>query len=160
MKDQVAKVEKARALIADLKDEIKRADSSLGPPDVSKQRVETYVRRLAQQFEELLSPHYFLLRDFKGDFRLTHEPLIDQMAAWLLGDAMIDIIQRRVDEARRGMSDRETLDDSAVASVKADLKRRLFDAEVAEERAVCEAELAGALIVRRRDADPRAILAA
>jgi hypothetical protein len=118
------------------------------------------VRGLGKEFEDLLSPGHFLMRKFSGEFRLTHEPIIDQVIAWLLPDQMIDIIKRRVDGARHAFSDRETLNDGDVASANADLKQRLFDAEVVEERAVCEAEQAGALIVRRRDADPRAILAA
>jgi hypothetical protein len=161
MKDPIGKLEKAREHVASLKQAIKDADSALVPPEVSKQRVEAFVREAAERFEAMLSPAHFLMRDFRiGEVRLTHEQLIDQFGAWLLGDKMVQIIQKRVEEARRTMQDRTVMSDDEVAAAKEDLKRRLFDAEVAEERAIVEAEAAGALVVRRRDADPKAILAA
>lgn len=161
MKDPNVKVEKARELIANIRREMEAADRALVPPEVSTARIEEFVQHLAAKFEASTSPQFFLMREYGGirTFSLTGNELVDGFVAWLIGDRLIEVIQQKVDDRRAVLGGGE-MTDAQVGALRDDCKRRLFEAEVAEERAIVEAEAAGAVVVRRRDADPKAILAA
>jgi hypothetical protein len=71
--------------------------------------------------------------------------------------AIRHVIQGQIEDltkARPGMSDAE------LAARLAELDREIVDAELAEESAIRSLEVAGVTVLRRPDADPRAVLAA
>ena len=73
-------------------------------------------------------------------------------------DLVRDCLVRRLEAAYEG-TDARPLSADERAKALARLDGEIFDAELAEERLIREAERAGLSVLRRADADPRALLA-
>lgn len=120
---------------------------------------ETTFERVDSMFEIILrdaryfypKPEHFSRPDFQFPHINADTVLIAQMASTMVEQMKAEI--EAFYASATGVSDDER------ASKLRDIDRKILDAELAEESMIRAAETSGFPITRRRDADPRAVLA-
>lgn len=81
---------------------------------------------------------------------------LHEVLAWLAPDLLRDVLRKQVETfySSRGS---DGTSPAKVETERAALQRKLFEAEITEERAIVESESTENPVPRRADADPRAI---
>ncbi len=141
-----------RDLVRDLKRERKSINTLPVLKEEAKARAEAFVVSLTEQSKyHCPSPLDFARNDYRQS-RVN----VTMLVSAFLADNILAAMQKNIDtfyETSRGVGDDER------QQLIRDVDRRLLDAELAEESIIRSAETSGFPIFRRRDADPRAVLA-
>jgi len=146
--DHKALVEKTRARIGDLAEQIEAVELAPAPADDLRARIAAEVDRLAEAGRPVVDH-----RD-PGSIggAIFRAAKADAFPIWLARDALIEKLTSEVKDAPNAMSEADK------KAALADLAAALLDAEREEEALVVAAQAAGTTITRRRAADPRALL--
>jgi hypothetical protein len=141
-------------------DQLKRqiAEVSAAPASDMRQQVRDYVRQLGARS----APD---IRVAGGSFRCSWDAVdvlanprgIAGMMAWLFPMAMVDRLDEEIADAMNGAGVKAVSPKEREQRL-ADLRQKLMAAEYTEENLVCALPAHGVDIVRRIDADPRAVL--
>lgn len=146
--DYKALVEKARARIDDLAEQIEAVELAPAPADDLRDRIVAEVDRLAEAGRPVVDHRD---PDSIGG-AIFRAAKADAFPIWLNRDALIEKLTGEVKDAPNAMSAADK------DKVLADLAATLLDAEREEEALVVAAQAAGTTINRRRGADARALL--
>ncbi|MDP2779841.1 hypothetical protein [Devosia sp.] len=148
----VSGVELLRRQIQELREQ--RRTTSLAPVDEAeaRRRLDSWVSDMRGQVLEQLSPAMFTAPDYQPRTPPANSPITTSAIAVLLGEMYSELIARQYSQVS-GITDDERK--AALRQIDADI----LDAEMTEESIIRNAEQAGISIMRRRDADPRAVLA-
>jgi len=164
-------LEAARDRIAHIKADIHEAQSAAYPSAVVKAHIRSEIANLAARGAphvmpaiEAAAPLRWPLLPVRGEIGMadgargfTTGEIPDALAlvAWLHKDALLAKLDTEVDFYA---DDENALTDAERANRITALHAKLLDAERVEEALVCASEAAGVSILRRTDADPRAVL--
>lgn len=153
--NRVAEVEKLRKKIDVLKQKIEDAQEMRAPVETAYQRADQFVDSLAE--EGVISGGIF---DGKGWAypNLETPRKVLELIAWVDPEKVKQRLRSAIDDHYREYTGNIDTPE-AHASIKAD-KEALFKLEIDEERLIQAAEAEGMPMNRRRDANPRAVLAA
>lgn len=143
-----ALVEKARARIDDLAEQIEAVELAPAPADDLRARITAEVDRLAEAGRPVVDH-----RDPESiGGAIFRAAKADAFPIWLNRDALVAKLTAEVKDAPGAMSEADK------KAALADLGAALLDAEREEEATIVAAQSAGTTINRRRAADPRALL--
>lgn len=145
-------VEQLRARVAILQDERYRLTNMAVPKQVALQRLAIWLDQMAQPITGF-NVSSFAERD---DFRApdVHGPRFIAAAIALAAKPAL------TERLEAYYSKQTVVSEAERDQARAKLDAELLDLELAEESLIREAEAAGLTILRRADADPRAVLAA
>lgn len=144
------------AEVRDLVRELKSERNSIRALPVSKETALERASSLIASLTEMSRYHYPSPSDFaRPDYQQSNVNATMLMSAFLSDQILAAMCDGIGDfyEKTRSVSDGER------QQLIRDVDRRLLDAELAEESIIRSAEVSGLPIFRRRDADPRAVLA-
>ncbi|MFC3165411.1 hypothetical protein [Ciceribacter thiooxidans] len=141
-----------RARISSINDEIKKISRAHVPLNVATARIDALVNEFKEkQAEALPLAERFLTPDYTmPSFRF------DMIALFLAADSVGEHLKAQV---REKVESAGSIDDAERHMRLADLDRQLLDCELSEESIIRQAEGMGFDVIRRPDADPRAVLA-
>ncbi len=148
-------LEDIRGQIDDLKSE--RDDIERQPVDEAsaQARAALWVSRvIADAMEKAPSPQRFSIAP--SNWKLPDAGNINAVITAYQGEALAAAVKQEISDlyaTQRGLSDQQR------ASALADVDRKLFELELAEESLIRGAEASNIPVSRRADADPRAVLA-
>lgn len=146
--DYKALVEKARARIDDLAEQIEAVELAPAPANDLRARIAEEVDRLAEGGQPVIDH-----RDPNSIAgAIVRASAADAFAIWLNRDALVEKLTAEVQDAPNAMSEVEK------EAALAELAATLLDAERDEEALIAAAQAAGTSISRRRGADARALL--
>jgi len=168
-------IEAARERIAALKADIREAQSAPFPRAVVRAQLHAEVRALAARGAPNLLPSIeagqplaWPMLQVRGEITavsgdglpargFTQHAIADTLAifCWLHRDAILSALNAEIDALA---DDENALTDQQRASKITALRAQLLDAERIEEALIEKTEAEGVLILRRNDADPRAVL--
>lgn len=164
-----AEVARVRAGIADLKQAIRRLDSAPMPLEEAKRRVDEALDRMADKYDlqgrigRAFSPTG---HPPAGELFRQWDSLVpgNDSAVTDLGPVLAALFHDLIRERLHGLLEKQAATMEAGPAPeerrkqRADLERRLFEAEVEEERLIERAEAEGIEIYRRADVNPAAVI--
>ncbi|BAV45288.1 Uncharacterized protein MLTONO_0385 [Mesorhizobium loti] len=169
-----AAIERKRADIVALKQDLSAVRTAPVPKSIRKQEARNLVAGLSKAGAPTIGRDRRLNVSFPSDLMSVTTIGVDPtgtniagvgqlrvpstlaMMAWLYPDAMVAALERTID-ALPG-DDSAALDDDTRAEKQTDIKAQILSAERDEETLIRGAHAAGLDVLRRADADPRAIL--
>ncbi|TIN84869.1 hypothetical protein [Mesorhizobium sp.] len=148
-------LDQLRAQIADLKKRRSQLEMAPVPKEEALKRIDALMDHLTERADIFLRAEQFTERD-----RYVMPALGQNAATILLGFAAPLLRQRLVEKLSETYAAGDGPTADAHRQLLAKFDAELLDLELAEESLVRAAEAAGIEILRRGDADPRAVLAA
>lgn len=146
--DHRALVDKIRTRIDDLNDQIEAVELAPAPADGLRERIAEEVDRLAETGRPIIDH-----RDPDSIAGAIYRAAkVDAFSIWLNRDALVKKLTAEVKDAPNAMSEADK------KAVLADLAAQTLDAEREEEALIVAARATGITIIRKRAADPRALL--
>lgn len=165
-------VERCRRRLRELRADLARIEAAPIPSSVAKEKARAEVMRLAAQGRPnvaamveagqkiewpLARTDVSAWREGRPDPNVPLVRAVDPvaLAAWLDPDALLAALEREIDELA---DDEAALSDEARAAKRTEILADLLAVERDEEAFILQAAASGAEILRRPDADPRAVL--
>ena len=160
-------VEDRRRRLRELQSDLRRVETAPRPSSVAKQIAAAEVAKLAERgapdVMALISPHGETVAwsdirigvGYGTTYSAGSVPDAVGLIAWLFRDDLQRAVGREIDELS---DDENALTDAARADKLTEILGDMLAVGRSEEALICAAEAAGAVIPRRKDADPRAVL--